>query len=390
MVGNHHIILGLDRLHEKKGMLGKKIALVANQASITSDLSPILDVISAIKGKGAIAAILSPEHGYFGCAMDGEKVPNMEDEYTGTKMYSLYGETCKPTDEMLEGIDTVVYDLQDVGLRFYTYVTTMKFCIEAAAEKGLGFVVLDRPNPLNGLQTEGPMLEEEFESFVGSVQLPIRYGLTPGELARLIDSEYAYGADIGVVEMLGWERKMWFEETGISWMPPSPNMPTAETALVYAGTCLFEGTNLSEGRGTSAPFRYIGAPWLDENRCAKELNELCLPGLKFSPVRFKPIGSKYAGEICRGIYVHILEKESLKPFEMAVQILEYIYRNYEKDFRWRRLNSGRYYVDLLAGTAKLRESLEKGNVAEMLERARTESETFMELAKGYWIYGRSL
>ncbi|MGQ9515218.1 MAG: exo-beta-N-acetylmuramidase NamZ family protein [Thermoproteota archaeon] len=387
MVGDRSVFLGLDRVAEKKILMDKKIVLVANQASLSSDLCPILDRVMALRGRGAVLAILSPEHGYYGSAMDGEKNPHSKDEYTGINVFSLYGETCKPTDEMLEGADAIVYDIQDVGLRFYTYITTMKFCIEAAAEKGLEFIVLDRPNPINGLQVEGPMLEEELKSFVGSLQIPIRYGLTPGELAKLINSEHAYGADLDVVEMIGWERRMWFKDTDLSWMPPSPNMPTAETALIYAGICLFEGTNLSEGRGTSAPFRYIGAPWIDEKRFAKELNELRLPGLKFTPVRFKPLDSKYAGELCRGVYLHLLDNEAFKPFETAVRMLEYITREYEEHFRWRKVNSGRHYIDLLVGTDELRKSLEKNSVSEMLEKTKTESETFRELAKGYWIYG---
>lgn len=382
-----NVIPGVDRLGDVDSVKGKRIALIANQTSLSSDLEPTVERIAALKGEKAVVAILSPEHGYYGAAMDGERVPHAKDERLDTVVYSLYGDVCKPTDEMLEGIETIVYDLQDVGSRFYTYVTTMKLCIEAAAEKGLGFTVLDRPNPINGIRTEGPVLEEELRSFVGSIGTPVRYGLTPGELARLVNGEEGYEVEVDVVEMRGWERRMWFEETGLNWVPPSPNMPTPETALLYVGMCLFEGTNLSEGRGTAAPFHYVGAPWIEEMELSRELNQLCLPGVRFTPARFRPTSSKYAGEVCRGIYVNVIEKEAFRPFEMASHVMAKVIASYE-GFQWRKVNSGRYYIDLLAGTAKVREGMHRGEVGEMLGRARTESEAFMELSKEYWLYDK--
>jgi len=385
--GGRPVIPGADRLGDCDPIKGKKIALVANQTSLTRDLGPTVERIAALIGGGAVKAILTPEHGYYGVAVDGERVPHTRDERLNATIYSLYGDVCKPTDEMLEGIETIVYDLQDVGSRFYTYVTTMKLCIEAAAEKGLGFAVLDRPDPINGVLTEGPVLEEELSSFVGNVGAPVRYGLTPGEMARLIDGEEGYGVDVDVVEMRGWERRMWFEETGLNWVPPSPNMPTPETALLYVGMCLFEGTNLSEGRGTGAPFHYVGAPWIEEVRLARELDQLGLPGVKFTPARFRPTASKYAGEVCRGVYVNVVEREAFRPFEAASHMLAKVIAECE-GFQWRKVNSGRYYIDLLAGTADVRERVQKGEVEEMLGRTRTESEAFMELSKQYWLYGK--
>jgi len=381
------VIPGVDRLGDGDSVRGKRIALVANQTSLTSDLEPTAERIVGLMGEEALVAILSPEHGYYGAAMDGEKVPHAEDGPFNATVYSLYGDTCKPTDEMLEGIETIVYDLQDVGSRFYTYVTTMKLCIEAAAEKGLRFTVLDRPNPINGIRTEGPMLEGELSSFVGSIGTPVRYGLTPGELARLLRGEGGFEVDVDVVEMGGWERRMWFEETGLNWVPPSPNMPTPETALLYVGMCLFEGTNLSEGRGTAMPFHCVGAPWIDEGELAKELNQLGLSGVRFTPARFRPTSSKYAGEVCRGVYVNVVERGAFRPFETASHLLAKVVADYE-DFRWRKVNSGRYFVDLLAGTAKVREGVQNGEVGDMVERTRTESEAFMELGKQYWLYGK--
>jgi len=383
----HPVTPGADRLGDGDSVKGKRIALVANQTSLTSDLEPTAERIAAQMGEEALVAVLSPEHGYYGVAMDGERVPHAKDERFKATVYSLYGDVCKPTDEMLEGIETIVYDLQDVGSRFYTYVTTMKLCIEAAAEKGLRFVVLDRPNPINGIRTEGPVLEEELSSFVGSMGIPVRYGLTPGELARLVNGEGGFEVDVDVVEMGGWERRMWFEETGLNWVPPSPNMPTPETALLYVGMCLFEGTNLSEGRGTAMPFHCVGAPWIDEGKLAKELNQLGLSGVRFTPARFRPNASKYAGEVCRGVYVNVVEREAFRPFETASHLLANVVADYE-DFQWKKVNSGRYFVDLLAGTAKVREGVQKGEVDEMVERTGTESGAFMELGKQYWLYGK--
>jgi len=382
-----NVIPGVDRLGDVDSVKGKRIALIANQTSLSSDLEPTVERIAALKGEKAVVAILSPEHGYYGAAMDGERVPHAKDERLDTVVYSLYGDVCKPTDEMLEGIETIVYDLQDVGSRYYTYVTTMKLCIEAAAEKGLRFTVLDRPDPINGIRAEGPVLEGELSSFVGNIGAPIRYGLTPGELAKMVNGEEGYEVEVDVVEMRGWERPMWFEETGINWVPPSPNMPTPETALLYVGMCLFEGTNLSEGRGTTAPFHCVGAPWIEERELAKELNQLGLPGVRFTPARFRPTASKYAGEVCRGVYVNVVEREAFRPFETASHMLANVIAEYE-GFQWRKVNSGRYYVDLLAGTAEVREGVQKGEVGEMLERARTESEAFMELSKQYWLYDK--
>jgi len=382
------VVLGVDRL--EKGMLkGKGIALVANQTSLTSELEPTVERITSLKGEKAGVAILSPEHGYYGAAMEGERVPNAKDERANSIIYSLYGDTRKPTDDMLEGVKAIVYDLQDVGSRFYTYVTTMRLCIEAAAEKGLRFMVLDRPNPINGIQTEGPVLEEELSSFVGSIQVPIRYGLTSGELAKLINEEDGYKVELVVVEMRGWERQMWFDETGFSWVPPSPNMPTPETSLLYVGMCLFEGTNISEGRGTTAPFHLIGAPWIEEDNLTRDLNRIGLPGVKFSPMRFKPATSKYAGEICRGVYINVIERSAFRPFDVAVHMLAKLAASYE-EFQWIKVNSGRYYVDLLAGTSNVRESAQKGDAVETLKRVRTESEAFLELGKEYWIYGKDM
>jgi uncharacterized protein YbbC (DUF1343 family) len=380
------VALGTDRI--AKGTIKGKVALVANQTSLTGKFEPTMDRIASFEGRDAIVAVLSPEHGYYGAALDGERVPHIrQDESAPVAVYSLYGDTYKPTDDMLKGIDAIVYDLQDVGSRFYTYVTTMRLCLEAAAEKGLRFIVLDRPNPINGEQAEGPVLEEELRSFVGSTQVPIRYGLTPGELAKLINEEDGYKADVGVVEMGGWERNMWFEETGLGWVPPSPNMPTPETSLLYVGMCLFEGTNLSEGRGTAAPFHVIGAPWIEEGDLAGGLNGMGLPGVKFTPARFKPTASKYAGEVCRGVYINVVERGAFRPFDAAVHMLAKLATGYE-DFRWTKAHSGRHYVDLLAGTSKVREGAQRGQVEEVLKGARTESEAFMELGKEYWIYGR--
>jgi len=295
---------------------------------------------------------------------DGKEVPSSVDARTGIVAHSLYGPVKKPTPEMLQGIDTLVFDIQDVGVRFYTFIHTMAYAMQAAAENDLPFVVLDRPNPITGEIVEGPVLEPEFSSFVGLYPIPIRYGLTIGELANYINQRQGIDADLRVIKMDGWRRDMWFEDTGLPWVMPSPGMPTVDTAVVYPGFCLFEGTNVSEGRGTTRPFETIGAPWIDGYKLALELNRVGLVGARFRAVHFIPTASKYAGEACGGIQVHVIDRQAFRPFAAAITALDIIHQLWPEQFQFRAPGaSGKHFFDLLAGTDKVRLDILAGRPA---------------------------
>jgi uncharacterized protein YbbC (DUF1343 family) len=260
---------------------------------------------------------------------------------------------------MLVGLDVLVYDIQDVGARYYTFISTLLLAMKSAAEHGHDFIVLDRPNPIRGDCIEGNLLQPKFQSFVGVHPLPIRHGMTVGELARLFKAELDLDLRLEVVPMRGWTRSMWYDQTGLPWVPPSPNMPTLETATLYPGVCLIEGTNLSEGRGTTKPFEWIGAPWLKAEKWAETLNDLSIPGVRFRPIHFTPTFSKYANEGCHGVQIHIMDRETAKPTEIALHLISTALRDYPDRFEFRQ-SRGRSFFDLLAGTDTLRLALMGG------------------------------
>jgi uncharacterized protein YbbC (DUF1343 family) len=287
---------------------------------------------------------------------------------------------------MLEGLDSLVFDIQDVGCRFYTYPSTMAYAMEAAAEHGLSFIVLDRPDPINGVAVEGNLLRSGFSSFVGLHPVPIRHGMTIGELASLINEEV--GVDLSVVEMRGWSRGMWFDETGLPWVQPSPNIPTLDTATVYLGTCLFEGVNVSEGRGTTRPFEYVGAPWIDGWRWAEELNSLGLSGVRFRASSFIPTFDKYVGERCGGVQVHVTDRGGLRPVEVGLHMLQALLSLHKDELQWLPPEAGGLmHFDMLAGTDALREDLIAGRpVGDIVGGWGEELEGFMELRRGHLLY----
>jgi len=351
---------GLDvLLAEKLHLLrGRRVGLVTNPTGVTSDLESTVDALHRAQGV-QLAALFGPEHGFRASAPDGVAVASDRDRRTGLPVHSLYGPTKKPTPEMLAGLDVLVFDLQDCGARFYTYTWTLLYCLEAA-ENGLSLLVLDRPNPIGGEAVEGPVLDRRFASFVGDWAIPIRHGMTLGELATLFNR--TIGADLTVVRMQGWQRAMWFDDTGLPWVLPSPNLPTLEAATVYPGTCLVEGTTLSEGRGTGRPFEFVGAPWIDGDDLALALNALRLPGVRFRPVAFAPTTSKHSGSTCGGVQVHVLDRQAFRPVETGVYLLATIKRLYPGDFRWLPTSwEGQPpHIDLLAGTDRLRQALDAG------------------------------
>lgn len=365
--------------------IGKmRMGLVTNPSAVDGRLRSSLDLLTST---GRVSTLFGLEHGLRGNVQAGEKVEGSVDLRTGLPVFSLYGSTLKPTPEMLEQVDCLVFDVQDVGARFYTFLYSLLYLLEAAAEADLPIFVLDRPNPLSGEVVSGNILEESLQSFVG-YPIPIRYGLTIGEMALFFNETRKIGANLTVVQMEGWQRQFTWKDTGLSWVAPSPNMPTTSTALVYPGTCLVEGTNLSEGRGTCQPFEIIGAPWIDPYVWAQELNSLGLAGVAFRPTFFTPMFSKYQGQVCGGVQLHILNEEQFSPVSTAVFLLSVTGGMYE-EFGFLAPTKGRYFFDLLAGTTALRELIMKGDkpgVAQLLEEWEQQARAFAQMRCEFFLY----
>jgi uncharacterized protein YbbC (DUF1343 family) len=312
---------GLDLLvHEQIDLVcGRRVGLVAHPAAVLPDLTSASD---ALLGAGVrLSALFGPEHGFDGLAADGAEVGDAVHPRTGLPVLSLYGPTKEPTPTMLSDVDVLVFDLQDVGSRFYTFTSTLFYVLRGAGKAGKPVIVLDRPNPINGVQIEGPLIEPGLESFVGIVPIPIRHGLTTGELARYLNTKHQLGADLTVIEMRGWRREMWYDQTGLPWVILSPGIPKLDTATVYPGMCFIEGTNLSEGRGTALPFEIAGAPWLDGYELAQPLNRLALPGVHFRPLHFVPSASKHAGQTCCGVQVHVTDRAAFRPTVTGLHVI---------------------------------------------------------------------
>lgn len=335
-----------------------RLGLVSNPSAVLFAPAPVAAADVLHQGGARLAALFGPEHGVRGEAPAGAAVPHGADARTGLPVWSLYGEHRRPTAEMLRGLEALVVDLQDVGARFYTFGSTLSLVMSAAREAGLPVIVLDRPNPLGGMLVEGPLLEPEHTSFVGMHPIPVRHGATLGELARLWAS-FGAGEEPLVVPCAGWQRRMTWQQTGLPWAAPSPAMPDAATAALYPALCFLEGTELSEGRGTAFPFRWFGAPWIDAEELAATLNREGLPGAVFRPVHFVPAASKHAGVACRGCEVHVLEPSAFRPVATGVAVLTAVRRLYPQRFAWRRFGE-RYFMDLLAGTARLRRGIDQG------------------------------
>jgi uncharacterized protein YbbC (DUF1343 family) len=367
----------LDPASDAAGLpRGARLGVVAHPASIDAGGRHLVDRL-AQDGRFRVTRLFGPEHGVRGEAQDMEVVAEPADRATGLPIVSLYGETessLRPKPEQLSGLDAIVYDLQDVGTRFYTFVYTLSYVMEAAREADLPVVVLDRPNPIGGLAVEGPVLDPAMASFVGRFPLPVRHGMTTGELARLFRDAFSIGGDLRVVPMSGWTRDMHYEDTGLPWVLPSPNMPTPETARVYPGGCLVEGTNLSEGRGTTRPFEFVGAPWIDATAFADALAHAGdaegLDGVLFRAAWFRPTFQKHAGRSCGGVQVHVVDRGTARPFATFLVLLREARRLAPDLFDWRRERyefvDDRLAIDLLLGRSDLRPMLEAGaSLAEM-------------------------
>jgi len=386
---------------------GKRIGLLTNPTGVGVDLRSTAELLKALPAI-RLAALYGPEHGVRGNAQAGEYVPFYLDDKFGIPVFSLYGQSMKPDPGMLKkideymrsfdtkdagklpetamvkDIDVLIYDIQDVGTRVYTYVATMAYAMQACAESGIEFVVLDRPNPINGLDMEGPILEyPAYSSFVGLYPIPLRHGMTIGELARLFNDRFlAKKARLTVVPAQGWKRGMWYDETGLPWVIPSPNMPTLATATVYPGQVFFEGTNLSEGRGTTKPFELFGAPWIDGFDLARVLNGLGLPGVLFREAWFTPTFSKFAGLPCGGCQIHILDRNAYRPLATALHVIKTIRGLYPDKFEFHK-----DYFDKIMGTARVREALERGEaIPAIVESFKDGLAEFEKLRRPYLLY----
>jgi uncharacterized protein YbbC (DUF1343 family) len=382
---------GLEELLARPGNLrGLRIGLLANPASVTPDLEHASQALKSSRAFRLIA-LFGPEHGIWADAQDLVEVEDSRDPATGLPVHSLYGKSRVPTPAMLQGLDAVVLDLQDVGSRYYTFIYTMLNVLEAAARDHRRVVVLDRPNPLGGVTVEGNVLEPEYRSFVGLHPLPVRHGLTIGELALLFQAERALPVDLRVVLMRGWRREMDFDQTGLPWVLPSPNMPTVDTAFVYPGGCLIEGTNLSEGRGTTRPFELVGAPWLDPWVLARDMARERLPGVRFRPAFFTPTFQKHAGRLCGGVQVHVQDRGRFSAYLTYLLLIAHARRQDPSRFAWRDPPYEYEYVkrpiDILCGTGRVRQTIEGGLSPRRLARAfRADAAGFRRRRAPYLLY----
>src|SRR5215470_15129466 len=328
--------LGSEKLLASSRLNGLRIGILANPASIDHGFLHIVDQLSH-SNRFKLTAIFGPQHGYRSNLQDNMiETPHAKDRRRNIPIFSLYSETREPNKEMLGLVDVLVIDLQDVGARIYTFIYTMANCLRAAARYGVPVIVCDRPNPIGGMHVEGPTLVPGFESFVGQYRMPMRHGTTIAELARLFNEHYGIGATLEVVPMEGWSRDMYWDETDLPWVMPSPNMPTLDTAIVYPGTVLYEGTMLSEGRGTTRPFELVGAPWIDSERFAGAMNALGLDGVYFRPAGFEPTFQKHAKQPCGGCQIHVTDREAFKPVKTGVALIEMVRRFDPTRFEWRQ------------------------------------------------------
>jgi uncharacterized protein YbbC (DUF1343 family) len=382
---------GLEEMLARPGRLrGQRIGLIANPTTVTADLvhaSLVLKKSRAFR----LVALFGPEHGIWADAQDLVEVEDSRDPVTGLPVFSLYGKTRIPTAEMLAGLDALVFDVQDVGARYYTFIYTMLHALQACARHRRRLVVLDRPNPLGGAALEGNVLQAEYLSFVGMHPLPPRHGMTVAELALLFREELGLEADLQVVRMRGWRREMTFEETGLPWVMPSPNMPTVDTAWVYPGGCLVEGTNLSEGRGTTRPFELVGAPWLDPWRLAGDLEKERLPGVRFRPTYFTPTFQKHAGRLCGGVQVHVTDRRRFASYLTYLLLIFHARRQDPARFAWRDPPYEYEYVkrpiDILYGSEEFRRATEHGISPRRLARGwATDLDRFRRRRAPYLLY----
>ncbi len=385
------MLLGSERLLASGRLTGLKVGVLANPASVDHAYNHIVDLLAAAD-TFELAAIFGPQHGFNSDLQDNMiETPHTTDPKRGVPIFSLYSETREPTKDMLDLIDVLVIDLQDVGARIYTFIYTMANCLRAAAKTGTPVIVCDRPNPIGGVAVAGPMLEPGYESFVGQFRIPMRHGMTVAELAKLFNEHFGIGAPLETVTMEGWSRTDYFDDTDVPWIMPSPNMPTLETAIVYPGTVLFEGTMVSEGRGTTRPFELIGAPYLDANALAARMNAHGLQGVYFRPAVFEPTFQKHAKTPCAGCQIHIMDRETFEPVIAGAALIRECYGLAPEQFAWREgpyeYEHEKMPIDILAGSPELREQVEaQAPVTDIAESWTTGVAEFSALRLPYLLY----
>ncbi len=374
---------GIDRIDEFLSLFAdKKVGLITNPTGVDKGLRSTIDILFE---KGLLACLFSPEHGVRGGVTAGNSVSDYTDEKTSLPVYSLYGGSVHIQKEILDRLDIVAFDIQDVGARFYTYIYTLSYAMEDCAKAGKKLIIFDRINPVGGACIEGSVLDKRFSSFVGRYSIPTRHSLTVGEFARFINETENIGCDLTVIPVSGWTRDMLYDETDLIFIPPSPNIPSVDSCFAYLATCLFEGTNMSEGRGTAKPFEFIGAPWLDHGLVAEKMNSLDLKGVKFRPCFFTPTTSKHANVECRGVQMHVTDKQAFKPFESGLRLLELI-RKTHKDFEFLPpYTEGKpYFIDLLLGSDEIRK--ENFDINAFLSVQNEKLKKYEANIKKYYLY----
>ena len=383
--------LGSDLLLSSSRLKGARVGVVCNHASLDRGFVHIVDRFASAPDV-TLAAIFGPQHGFRSDVQDNMvETPHTNDSTRRVPVYSLYSETREPTAAMLDGLDVLIIDLQDIGARIYTYIYTMANCLRACERHGVPVIVCDRPNPIGGNDVEGALLAPGFESFVGQFSIPMRHGMTIGELARLFNEVFGLGAALEVIKMEGWKREMYADATDLPWVMPSPNMPTLDTAIVYPGTVLFEGTMISEGRGTTRPFELIGAPWIEAESFARRMNALGLAGVHFRPAVFEPTFQKHATLACGGCQIHVTNREQFRPVLVGVAIMAMLHQVDPRHFAWRQppyeYEHKKMPIDILAGSEGLRRQVEAGTSArDIAESWREDEESFRKLRSQYVLY----
>jgi len=366
---------------------GKRIGLLTNLTGVNQQLESTIDLFFHHKNI-QLTTLFGPEHGLRGEVKEGEWIDSTIDSYTGLPVYSLYNKDKKPNPNMLKDVDVVFCDLQDIGSRYYTFIYTLANMMRLCSDQGKQVVVLDRPNPINGIDVEGNCVQTGFTSFVGKYPIPIRHGFTIGEIATLFNDEFQIKCDLEVIHMEGWSRTDYFSDTDLLWVSPTPNTTGIDMCLLYPGTCLIEGTNLSEGRGTTKPFEVVGAPFINGRQLADEMNQLNLAGVLFRPTVFKPYTSKHANKVCEGVALHITDRNHLQPVQIGVRLLEVIFTRYPEQAQFIRSAdfNNRYFIDLLAGTDELRKQLLTQNIAPFIQQMKHDTQAFLKLREAYLLY----
>jgi uncharacterized protein YbbC (DUF1343 family) len=386
------LTLGVEKLLEAPEVLrGSRVGLICNQASVNHAYRHVADLFHEHPDI-QLSALFGPQHGIRGDVQDNMiETEHSIDRKTGLPIYSLYSETRVPTEEMLRDIDVLVFDMQDVGCRIYTFVYTMANCMIAARKYGKRVIVCDRPNPITGNKVEGNVLEQEFASFVGQYSIPTRHGMTPAELAKLFNKHFNINCDLEIVSMDGWQRSFWLDNTDAPWVLPSPNMPTLDAATVFPGSVHFEGTQVSEGRGTTRPFELIGAPYIDPDEYADSLNSIGLEGVYFRACMFQPTFQKHGGTTCGGVQIHVLDREVFKPVKTGVAMVKTAFDLYGDDFRWKEPPYEYVFdknpFDVISGTDKIRKAFENNvELDEIVESWQPRLKEFLEVREQYLLY----